>query len=121
MAASGYCGEMALEAPRRGFAVARPPPAGRNRRPMPPARNLLSAFIPMAAPAPAQPQALGIFGSWGAFQNGGRCYGIPQPYEAPPAQGWHAFAAVGRWPAGPGGGQLHVRLSREKRPGSAVL
>jgi hypothetical protein len=84
-------------------------------------RNFLFLFIAMAVPAAAQPQSLGIFGSWGAFRNAGRCYAIAEPFEAPPALGWHAFAAIGHWPTVRGGGQLHVRLSREKRPGSAVL
>jgi hypothetical protein len=84
-------------------------------------RIFLCLFIAMAAPAAAQPQSLGIFGSWGAFQGGGRCYAIAEPFEAPAPLGWHAFAAVGHWPARPGGGQLHIRLSREKRQGSAVL
>ena len=84
-------------------------------------RNFLFLFIAMAVPAAAQPQSLGIFGSWGAFRNEGRCYAIAQPFEAPPAGAWHPFAAIGHWPARRGGGELHVRLSREKRPGSAVL
>jgi len=78
-------------------------------------------FIAMAAPAAAQPQSLGIFGSWGAFQGAGRCYAITEPVEAAPPVGWHAFASIGHWPARRGGGQLHIRLSREKRQGSAVL
>ena len=59
---------------------------------------------------------------WGAFRNGGRCYAITQPLRGPPAEGWRPFVAVGHWPGRAGGiGQLHVRLSREKREGSAVL
>ncbi len=57
---------------------------------------------------------------WGAFRNGGRCYAITQPLRGPQAEGWRPFVAVGHWP-GRAGGQLHVRLSREKREGSAVL
>ena len=84
-------------------------------------RNFLFLFIAMAVPAAAQPQSLGIFGSWGAFRDNGRCYAITEPFEAPPAAGWRPFAAIGRWPGRGGGGQLHVRLSREKRQGSAIL
>lgn len=73
-----------------------------------------------AAPALAQPQTLGVFGGWGAFRDGGRCYAITQPREAAEAQGGQPFASVGIWP-GRRGGQLHIRLSREKRQGSAVL
>jgi len=83
---------------------------------------LLAALA--AAPAAAQPQSqaqpLGIFGGWGAFEGGGRCYAIAEPHDGPPADGPQPFASVGHWPAR-GGGQLHLRLSREKRQGSAVL
>ena len=75
----------------------------------------------MAIPAAAQQQALGIFGTWGAFRDGERCYAIAQPHRGPPPEGWQAFAAVGHWPGRRIGGQVHVRLSRDKRPGSAVL
>lgn len=78
-------------------------------------------IISLAYPAAAQQQALGIFGLWGAFERGGRCYAIAEPVRSPPAEGWRPFAAVGHWPDRGGGGQLHVRLSREKRAGSAVL
>ena len=37
------------------------------------------------------------------------------------AQGWRPFASVGHWPRRGPGGQLHIRLSREKRAASAVL
>lgn len=88
---------------------------------MTPARTLFALFLAAAAPAAAQPQSLGIFSTWGAFRDGGRCYAIAQPYRAPPALAWRPFAAIGHWPGRGGGGQLHIRLSREKRPASAVL
>ena len=75
----------------------------------------------LVLPASAQPQALGAWGNWGAFRQDGRCYAISQPYEAPEAQGWQPFASVGTWPGRARGGQLHVRLSRAARAGSAVL
>ena len=75
----------------------------------------------VASAAAAQPRSLGIFGSWGAFRDDGRCYAITQPFDAPAPEGWRPFASIGHWPDRPAGGQLHVRLSREKRPGSAVL
>ena len=89
-----------------------------------PKRTLLFCALAAAvaaAPAAAQPQRLGVFGYWGAFREGARCYAIAQPEEAPAAQGWQPFASVGQWPGRGGGGQLHIRLSREKRQGSAVL
>ncbi len=58
---------------------------------------------------------------WGAFSGGGRCHAISQPYRAPAAETWRPFVAIGHWPGRRISGQLHVRLSREKRPGSAVL
>jgi hypothetical protein len=82
---------------------------------------LLLLSLALASPAAAQPRPLGIFGSWGVFAGDGRCYAIAQPFEASPATGWQPFAAVGHWPARHAGGELHVRLSREKRQGSAVL
>ena len=84
-------------------------------------RNFLLFFLVLAAPAAAQQQSLGIFGTWGAFRNGGGCYAIAAPYRSPRAEGWRPFAAVGHWPGRATGPQLHVRLSREKRDGSAVL
>jgi hypothetical protein len=77
--------------------------------------------IALASPAAAAPQALGVFGGWGAFAGDGRCYAISAPAGPPAAAPWRPFAAVGHWPGRGGGGQLHVRLSREKRQGSAVL
>ncbi len=82
---------------------------------------LLLLGLCAAAPAAAQPRSLGVFASWGAFRDGARCYAITEPYEAPAAEGQRPFASVGHWPARGGGGQLHIRLSRDKRPGSAVL
>ena len=84
-------------------------------------RNLILLGGILATPALAQPQSLGVFGTWAAYRDARRCYAIAAPYQAPRPQGWRPFAAIGHWPDRPGGGQLHVRLSREKRQGSAVL
>jgi hypothetical protein len=78
-------------------------------------------LLVLAAPAVAQPQSLGIFGMWGAFRGDDRCYAIAEPFQAPRPEGWRPFVSVGHWPGRRISGQLHVRLSREKRPGSAVL
>lgn len=83
-------------------------------------RALPLLLMSVAAPALAQPRSLGAFGEWAAFRDPGRCYAIAAPHEAPAAEGWRPFASVGHRP-GRRGGQLHLRLSREKRPGSAVL
>jgi len=86
-----------------------------------PARFLLFFALAAAAPAAAQPQSLGVFSTWAAFRDAARCYAITQPYGAGAAQEWRPFASIGHWPARGGGGQLHIRLSRQKREGSAVL
>ncbi|HEV2747333.1 MAG TPA: hypothetical protein VGW34_08560, partial [Allosphingosinicella sp.] len=49
------------------------------------------------------------------------CYAIAEPERAPRAQGWRPSAAVGYWPERGVRGQVHFRLSRAKREGSAVL
>jgi hypothetical protein len=75
----------------------------------------------LATPALAQPQSLGIFGTWGAFRGPERCYAIAEPLSAPrPGEG-RGFASIGYWPARAVGGQAFFRLSRAKREGSAVL
>lgn len=86
-------------------------------------RRLVFALVlaGLAAPALAQREALGIFSLWGAFRESGRCYAIAQPIQSPLAEGWQPFASIGYWPNRAPRGQVHFRLSREKRPGSAVL
>ena len=81
----------------------------------------LCLLIALAAPAAAQRQALGVFGGWAAFRDPGRCYAIAAAVAGPRAEGWRPFFSVGNWPARGPGGQIHVRLSRAKRDGSAVL
>ena len=78
-------------------------------------------LLGLAVPVAAQPQSLGIFGTWGAFRDEARCYAIAQPHRGPEAEGWQPFASIGHWPRRGIAGQLHIRLSREKRQGSAVL
>ena len=84
-------------------------------------RVLICLMIAIAAPAQAQRQSLGVFGGWAAFQETGRCYALAAPTAGPQAEGWRPFLSVGHWPARGPGGQVHVRLSRAKRDGSAVL
>lgn len=79
---------------------------------------LLTGF---AGEAWAQRQSLGIFQLWGAFREENRCYAIAEPYRSPRPEGWRPFASVGFWPGRGVRSQLHFRLSREKRRGSAVL
>src|SRR5688500_16332122 len=81
---------------------------------------VLLFFIALRAPAEAQQQSLGIFGTWGAVQGPGRCYAIAEPFQKPRAGDGRGFASVGYWPRA-AGGQAYFRLSRAKREGSAVL
>lgn len=69
----------------------------------------------------SQRNALGIFQTWGAFREPGRCFAIAAPYRSPRAEGWRPFASIGFWPGRGVRGQVHFRLSRAKRPGSAAL
>ena len=84
-------------------------------------RIFFLSFLMLAAPVAAQQQSLGIFGTWGAFRDQGRCYAISAPLREAAGTPWRPFVAIGHWPRRGRGGQLHVRLSREKRAGSAVL
>ena len=84
---------------------------------------LLLSFLVLASPVDAQRQAIGIYSLWGAFRENQppRCFAIAQPTRGPRAEGWQPFASISWWPGRNVRGQLHVRLSRQKRPGSAVL
>ena len=82
---------------------------------------LLLIFLNLAAPAEAQRQSLGIFFQWGAFEEEDRCFAIAEPERSPRPRDWKPFASIGYWPGQGVRGQLHIRLSREKREGSAVL
>jgi hypothetical protein len=82
--------------------------------------KLLFLLLAAAAPAAAQ-QALGVFGTWGAFRAAERCYAIAEPYQEPRAGDGRGFASVGYWPGRAVRGQAFFRLSRAKREGSAVL
>ena len=82
---------------------------------------LLLICLSVAAPALAQRRALGTWYFWGAFRDNERCFAIAEPAQ-PTAQGDEPpFASIAWWPGRGIGGQLHVRLGREKRQGSAVL
>lgn len=80
-----------------------------------------SLLAGLAAPASAQLQSLGVFQLWGAFRQPGRCYAIAEPVRSPRPEAWRPFASVGYWPARGVRSQVHIKLSREKRAGSAVL
>lgn len=80
---------------------------------------LAAALLAGAAPAVAQPSAVGVFGQWGAFREAGRCHAIAEPAARRGEE--RPFAAIGYFPDQAGRAQVHIRLRRDKRPGSAVL
>lgn len=82
---------------------------------------LLVLVLGLPALAAAQKSALGVFGGWAGFRDGARCFAITEPARTPARTGPRPFASIGYWPRSGVRGQLHFRLSRDKRPGSAVL
>ena len=86
-------------------------------------RFFFSAVLMTATAAAAESGSLGVFGQWAGFerQSPHTCYAIAAPYRAPRSLAWKPFASVSYWPARRVRAQLHFRLSREKRVGSAVL
>lgn len=80
-------------------------------------------LLAAAVPANARPETLGIFARWGAFQDreAGTCYASAEPVNGAGEQDWRPFASIGSWPGRAVRAQLHIRLSRNKRAGSAVI
>lgn len=83
--------------------------------------NFLLFSLGLVSPVAAQRQALGTFSAWGAFREPARCFAIAQPLHGPKPQGWQPFAALSSWPGRGIRDQVHFRLSRQKRAGSAIL
>lgn len=83
---------------------------------------LFLTILLLSAPAAAQQRRVGgIFFRWGAFAEDGRCFAMAESERRPRSAEQRAFASVAYWPRRGARGQFHVRLSRTKRPGSAVL
>jgi hypothetical protein len=76
--------------------------------------------VALAAPALAR-DALGIFDGWGAFRdaNPARCFAIAEPVDGGGGK-WRPFASVSHWPDKGIRGQVHIRLSRERRGKSDI-
>ncbi len=79
--------------------------------------------IALASPSAAQRLSLGTYFNWGGFQekNPLRCFAMAEPEVRRTKIEGRPFASVTFWPGRTAGAQLHVRLHRPKRPGSAVL
>ena len=66
--------------------------------------------------------SLGIFEGWGAFRdsNPTHCFAISEPVQETGGK-WRPFASITNWPDRKVRGQLHIRLSRERRTGADVM
>jgi hypothetical protein len=82
-------------------------------------RSLLILLL-LASPASAR-DALGTFEDWGAFRDAQplRCFAIAEPARSGGGK-WRPFASIAHWPAQGVRGQVHIRLSREKRADAPV-
>jgi hypothetical protein len=67
--------------------------------------------------------SLGVFDGWGAFRDATpyRCYALSEPEEPGGGGKWRPFASISWWPEQEVRGQLHIRLSRERRTGAKVM
>lgn len=76
-----------------------------------------------ATPALAR-DALVVSGAWGAFRDEkpARCFAISAPDRviAPSKIEWRPFFAVGDWPARQVMGEVHLRLSKPRKPGTPL-
>jgi hypothetical protein len=65
--------------------------------------------------------SLGVFEDWGAFRDAAplRCFAIAEPARGDGGK-WRPFASIAHWPGQGVRGQVHIRLSREKRAGAPV-
>lgn len=83
-------------------------------------RRLLALVALIATPAFAR-DSLGVYDGWGAFRDAQppRCFAIAEPSRRGNRE-WKPFASVAHWPTRRIRGQIHIRLSREKRPEAGV-
>jgi hypothetical protein len=83
-------------------------------------RSLLVLAL-LASPALGR-DSLGVFDGWGAFRDASplHCYAISEPVEGGGGR-WHPFVSVAHWPGQKIRGQLHIRLSRERRTDADVM
>ena len=85
---------------------------------------LIACAIAVLAAGPAAGRdALGIYGSWGAFSDARphRCFAIAEPARGARGGGWHPSAAISTWPESHVRAQLHVRLRSRKLLGAPVI
>lgn len=75
----------------------------------------------VASPAISR-DTLGIFEGWGSFRDSNpvHCFAISEPVQET-GGAWRPFASITNWPDQSVRGQLHIRLSRERRAGADVM
>lgn len=83
-------------------------------------RGLAIALLLIVVPAQAR-DSLGVFEGWGAFRDAQpyRCYAIAEPVRGGAGKRT-AFASIAHWPSEGVRGQIHIRLSREKRSDAKI-
>lgn len=87
-------------------------------------RTALGVALALLAAAPAQARdALGTFGSWGAFRDPAvpRCYAIAIARPSTQQRDFQPYASVGTWPRRDVRNQLHLRLSRRLAPDARIV
>jgi hypothetical protein len=72
--------------------------------------------VGLAAPLLAR-DTLGVFEGWGAFRDAQpqRCFAIAEPADGKSGS-WRPFASIAFWPQQKIRGQIHFRMSRERKP-----
>jgi hypothetical protein len=84
--------------------------------------GLFAALLAMM-PGPASArEALGVFGSWGAFRDERplRCFAIAEPARRFRNAEWRPFASVATWPGSKVRAQIHIRLRHARSPDEPV-
>lgn len=81
------------------------------------------AMLALACPAAAR-EGRGVFGAWGAFEDDRprRCFAISEPDRviAPKVIEWRPFFSVSDWPGRKVAGQVHIRMSKPRKPGTPL-
>ena len=83
-------------------------------------KRIAFALLHIASSAQAR-DSLGVFEGWGAFRDAQpfRCYAIAEPVRSGGGK-WRPFASIAHWPSEAVRGQIHIRLSREKRSDAKI-
>lgn len=87
------------------------------------ARFMMATMLVSLVPAPVQARdPLGVFSAWGAFRDKAphRCYAIAEADPRRTKGDWRPFASVSNWPERNVRSQLHIRLRKNRRPGTPV-